>query len=110
MTPTVPHTVDAPVNPQHTASMSSDDDKSARQRWLDSLKPGDKVAVFEGYRVHSSRFVHEATIERRTPTGRIVLQCFSFNVYRADGWNHVRSGSTYANRHLRPIDTPRGGS
>lgn len=105
MTRTVPHTVDVPVNPQHTARMSSDD-TSKRQEWLDGLKPGDKVAVFDGYRMQYARFVHEATVERRTPTGRIVLSGAS--VYRHNGWMHARSGSVYANRHLRPIDTPRG--
>lgn len=64
------------------------------QQWLDSLKVGDTVAVFD---YKGSIFRHVATVSKRTPTGRIVCSAESA-VFKSDGY---QIGSKSA-RCLRP--------
>ena len=75
-----------------------------RQKWLDTLQPGDPVGVFD---LRGTRLVYTCTVTRRTPSGRIVTS--NGEVFRADGYRHISRSSCYAERHLKPIDPPKQG-
>lgn len=64
------------------------------QQWLDALKPGDKVGIYD---YKGSTFLQIETVKKRTPTGRIV--CITGNAYKADGY---QIGSL-SDRCLRPV-------
>jgi len=68
--------------------------------WLRSLKPGDKVGVYER---GGAKFLHERTLVRKTPSGRFV--CEPESTFRPDGYNHVAAGSVYADRRIMPPPT-----
>lgn len=65
--------------------------------WLDALKPGDTVAVFEfGGR---GSFLFTRTVERRTKSGRIV--CDSGMVFTKNG--ALFGSPVYSHRCVRPV-------
>lgn len=71
--------------------------------WRDSLKPGDKFGVYD---LHGHRFVHEAEVARRTPSGRIVST--AGYTYKPDGYYNVPRGTAYADRKIGPLpDKPK---
>jgi len=67
---------------------------SDTQMWLDGLKVGDSVGVFD---YKGSTFRHVETVAKRTPSGRIV--CSGGAAFKSDGYQ-VGSGS---DRCLRPV-------
>jgi hypothetical protein len=65
------------------------------QQWLDSLKAGDDVAVFD---YKGSIFRHTTKVDKRTPSGRII--CTSEDsAFNSDGY---QIGSK-SDRCLRPV-------
>ena len=73
--------------------------------WLGQLKPGDQVGVYERY---GAVFLFERTVERRTPSGRVV--CEGGSVFKADGTYNVARTSPYADRCIKPLPTNTSGS
>jgi len=73
------------------------EDTSLRE-WLDSLKVGDVVGVFD---LSGERFLHAQRVTKRTKK-RIIIG--GATVYRNDGWRHIRASSPYAGRRLGPVD------
>lgn len=69
------------------------------QDWLDKLRPGDKVAVFDscGRRIYSTEVVRRTA--KRIFTGN--------QIFRSNGMIYGASAPCYNDRHLRPI-TDRG--
>ncbi len=55
--------------------------KAEIQQWLDGLKGGDRVAVYD---YKGGTFRHTESVVKRTPTGRIV--CLTGAAYKADGY------------------------
>lgn len=80
--------------------------EQTRAQFLASLKPGDAVAVFEGWAAHE-RYVFTGRLVRRTPSGLLIVESSSGGTrctFRADGWHRVPRGSTYASRHLGAVE------
>lgn len=74
---------------------------SDHQKWLDGLKAGDAVGVYE---LRGTRLVYTDKVSRRTPSGRLVLE--HGETYRPDGFSYAERGSVYAERRLKPIPQP----
>lgn len=68
---------------------------SELQQWLDALKAGDDVAVFD---YKGSAFRHTTKVSKRTPSGRIVCE-FEQAGFKPDGY---QIGSK-SDRCLRPV-------
>lgn len=66
--------------------------------WLEQLGPGDQVGVYER---RGTAFLHAKTVERRTPSGRIV--CVGGSAFNADAYHHVARSSPYADRRIMPL-------
>lgn len=65
------------------------------QQWIDALKAGDEVAVFD---YKGSIFRHTTKVAKRTPTGRII--CNSEDAaFKSDGY---QIGSK-SDRCIRPV-------
>lgn len=73
-------------------------DKTELQNWLDSLKMGDDVGVYELY---GKRFVHKTTVASRTKSGRIIT--VSGQVFTPLGAIYGASAPCYRDRCVRPL-------
>ena len=69
-------------------------------KWLQGLKPGDAVGVFE---FKGKRLVHNDVVASRTPGGRIVSE--KGGQFKADGYLYAARGSCYASRRLGQVST-----
>lgn len=69
---------------------------SEHDSWLANLKAGDPVGIYE---FRGGRMLHQDTVVRRTPSGRIVTE--RGNTYNAEGYLLGKPG--YSDRHLKPV-------
>ena len=70
----------------------------SRQAWLDSLQPGDEVAV-----TYHRRTPEIKQIARRTPSGRLTIEYGTYKrEFNPDG-SERGSGDYYVRRHLAQV-------
>jgi len=67
------------------------------KEWLNTLKVGDRVAVFQ---LCPEKMVYQDTVAKITPTRRIELSKGS--TFHPTGWIRGANAPCYRDRHIRP--------